>query len=147
MGRVTKTLPVNIVGFLSDVSSMYLLENFAGISIDYQVYISSMIRIFILFIGHMTYTYKGSLDSKYKMASKFLPWEIFSMIAVNEMVILVNKLILYEINEHDLDNIREIVINKDNNELNATFIIAIKQILIILFYVIVEVRIYDKIFK
>ena len=79
------------------------------------------------------------------MASKFLPYEILKMLLF--VVILVNKLILYEINEHDLDNIREIVINKDNNELNATFIIAIKQILIILFYVIVEVRIYDKIFK
>ena len=67
------------------------------------------------------------------------------MMLLMKWSVLVNKLILYEINEHDLDNIREIVINKDNNELNATFIIAIKQILIILFYVIVEVRIYDKI--
>ena len=147
MGKITKTLPVNIVGFLSDVSSLYILNHFTEVSIDYQVYISSMLRIFILFIGHIGYTYKGSLDSKYKMALKFLPWEIFSMIAVNEMVILVNKLIIYEINEHDLDNIREILIDKKNNELKAQYIITVKQILIILFYVIVEVRIYEKIFK
>ena len=101
----------------------------------------------MLFIGHIGYTYKGSQNSNYKMAVKFLPWEIFSMIAVNEMVILVNKLIIYEINEHDLVNIREMVIDKKNNELKSQYIITIKQILIILFYVIVEVKIYEKIFK
>ena len=106
MGKITKTLPVNIVGFLSDVSSMYILDHFTALPIQYQVYISSMLRIFTLFIGHIGYTYKGSLDSKYKMALKFLPWEIFSMIAVNEMVILFNKLIIYEINELDLHNLK-----------------------------------------
>jgi len=147
MGKISKTLPVNIVGFLSDVSSMYMLDHFTELSIHYQVYISSMVRIFLLYLGHINYTYKGSLDSKYKMALKFLPWEIISMIAVNEMVILVNKLIIYEINEHDLDNIREILIDKTNNELKSQYIITVKQILIILFYVIVEVRIYANIFK
>jgi hypothetical protein len=146
MKNIIKTLPVNVVGFLSDVSSMYTLNHFTGLSINYQVYISSMIRIFVLYLGHLNYTFKHSKEYYYVIASKFFPWEIFSMIAVNEMVILLNKLIIYEINELDLHNLREILINKKNNDLNPTFIIIMKQILIILFYVIVEVRIYDKIF-
>ena len=50
MKNIIKTLPVNVVGFLSDVSSMYTLNHFTGLSINYQVYISSMIRTFKLHI-------------------------------------------------------------------------------------------------
>tara|TARA_Y100000768_G_scaffold137063_1_gene102008 strand:- start:1531 stop:1983 length:453 start_codon:yes stop_codon:yes gene_type:complete len=149
MGKIIKTLPVNILGFIVDSSSMYMLGHYTHLPINDQVYISSIIRILVIYLGHSNYTYiksMGKKGSNYLIASKFFFWEIFSMIVVNEMVILLNKLIIYEINKYDLRNIQEIVINKKNNQLKSDYIIIIKQLLIIIFYIIVEVRIYEKIF-
>ena len=147
MGKITKPLPVNILGFIFDSSTMYILNHYTHLPIKYQVYLSSIVRILVLYLGHTNYTYIKSKESKYIIGSKFFLWEIFSMIVINEIIIEINKLIIYEINKHNLHDLREKVINKKNNQLKPHYIIIIKQLLIIIFYITVEVRVYEKIFK
>ena len=42
MGKITKTLPINILGFIVDSSTMFMLGNFAALSVDLQIYLSSI---------------------------------------------------------------------------------------------------------
>ena len=149
MSKIIRSIPINIAGFITDISSMYILGDNFDYSLTEQIYISSLLRIFVLYIGHINYTYKDSSKSMGKLARRFFPWEITSMIIVNQLVIYINHVILNYLSDN-VNNLKlfKILLEKKNDKykFKTSVNILLKQIIIILFYVIVEVRVYEKIF-
>jgi len=149
MSKILRSIPINIAGFITDISSMYILGDNFDYPLTEQIYISSLLRIFVLYIGHINYTYKDSSKSMGQLARRFFPWEITSMIIVNQLVIYINHVILNYLSDN-VNNLKlfKILLEKKNDKYKFKTIVNIllKQIIIILFYVIVEVRVYEKIF-
>ena len=62
--RLVRSIPVNIIAFLADIISMHILGEYLDFNLIQQVYISSLIRINILFIGHIKYTFRDICKRK-----------------------------------------------------------------------------------
>ena len=90
---ILKSSPISILGFLADTSCMALLGSYTHVSLRYQVYISSMVRIILLFIGHNLWTFKGSETALWKRASKFFTWEIASLWIITEIILAISNYI------------------------------------------------------
>jgi len=149
MSKIIKSVLINIFGFITDTISMYILGNNFDYTLTKQIYISSLLRIIVLYIGHINYTYKDTLMSKRKLAIRFFVWEFISMFIVNQLVIYINRVILNYLRDHVNDlKLYKILLEKidDKYEFKTRVNILLKQTIIILFYFIVDIRIYKKIF-
>lgn len=149
MSKIIKSVLINIFGFITDTVSMYILGNNLDYTLTKQIYISSLLRIIVLYIGHINYTYKDTLKSKRKLAIRFFVWEFISMFIVNQLVIHINRIILNYLRDHVNDlKLYKILLEKkdDTYEFKTRVNILLKQTIIILFYFIVDIRIYKKIF-
>jgi len=133
---------------------MYLLGAHTHLDLKYQIYISSIIRICISFIGHNIWTFKGSFTPLWKRAIKFFPWEIFSLILIAQTLLLINVLLekaIKDMTKKQIDDnffLRNMV-EKDKdgkNIIKTSIFIVFKQILMVLFYFIVDIRVYKYIF-
>jgi len=151
--KLLRSVPVNILAFLSDVTSMYILSNY-DYTLSQQIYISSVIRICVSFVGHIKYTYKDVYTSVTRSAIRFFPWEILSMLMINELVIIVNNYIIEQVKKIDIEDIEKyrfmnLIFEQQGNEyeLRAYVNIVIKQVLMIISYVLIDMRVYKYVFE
>tara|TARA_B100000212_G_scaffold324835_1_gene285999 strand:+ start:253 stop:726 length:474 start_codon:yes stop_codon:yes gene_type:complete len=156
--RLVRSIPVNIIAFLADIISMHVLGEYLDFNLIQQVYISSLIRINILFIGHIKYTFRDIYitvepNQIKKTAIKFYPWEIFSMIITNHLVSYISNMIdsyIKTMNITTLNNqwfTKYTLLKKGGHyKLNTTMNIIIKQLVILIFYIIIDLKVYKHIF-
>jgi len=88
-----KTSSVSILGCIVDIYTLFLLHKYTPISVTSQLYISSILRIIVLFIGHSLYTFKGYSGNFISKCIKFFSWEISFMILIVNLVIFIKKMI------------------------------------------------------
>ena len=88
-----KTSSVSILGCLVDICTLFLLHKYSPISVTSQLYISSILRIIVLFIGHSLYTFKGYSGNFISKCIKFFAWEISFMILIVNIVIFIKNMI------------------------------------------------------
>jgi len=88
-----KTSSVSILGCIVDICTLFLLHKYSPISVTSQLYISSILRIIVLFIGHSLYTFKGYSGNFISKCIKFFSWEISFMILIVNLVIFIKKMI------------------------------------------------------
>jgi putative flippase GtrA len=149
-----KSTSVSGVGVLIDVSMMYLL-GYTGVPMSYQLYISSFVKIIFLFFAHNLITYKGNTSPWSTKALKFFPWELFSLILVSQMILYLNEHILtyiHGLSEADIKGawFKGLVhkeAQQDTYTLTTNGVILLKQLLIIIFFLTVELYVYKHIFK
>lgn len=152
-----KTMPVNVLGVILDIVIMYIIGHYTNLSINYQVYISSIARLCISFYGYFYITFKSN-KSKHKTMIKFSIWELISLTVVSEITILVNKIIVNKIHKLDVkDNknskkfkdkiIKLFLQEKDGKyELKTYLTILLKHIIIMIFNLLFEIPVYKYIF-
>ena len=88
-----KTSSVSILGCLVDICTLFLLHKYTPISVTSQLYISSILRIIVLFIGHSLYTFKGYSGNFISKCIKFFAWEISFMILIVNIIIFIKNMI------------------------------------------------------
>jgi len=133
---------------------MYLMGKYSQLDLAYQIYISSIIRIVVTFIGHNLVTFRGSVAPLWKRAIKFFPWEIFSLVIIAQMLLFINKLVegsLKGMTQKDLDSewFTKLMVEKNEDGeliIKDSIIIISKQLLMVLFYFVIDMRVYKYIF-
>jgi putative flippase GtrA len=101
-----KTSSVSIIGVLVDIITLTLLHKYSSIGVKLQLYISSICRIVVLFIGHSLYTFKGYSGNYLSNCMKFFTWEILFMIAVVNIIMFIKKQIYDYLNKLSPEEIK-----------------------------------------
>ena len=150
-----KATSVSILAVFVDMASMYVLSHYTHYNLSWQLYLSSFIKVFFLFAGHNMITYRGNIYSLKKKALKFFPWEIFSLVIIAQSVLYVHSKL-----ENYLDGLSDSTVKntwylkdivhrgKDGTyDFDTSVIIVFKQLIIILFFLFVELHVYKYIFE
>ena len=151
-----KAMPINAIGVLVDIITMYIIGHYTNLPVGYQVYISSILRMSISYVGYFKFTFKSKKNFK-KTAVKFLIWEIISLTVVSELTIFINNVIVDQIHKipHQKgntksckDEFRNIFLQDKNGqyELKTYITIVLKHIVIMVFNLLVEIPVYKYIF-
>ena len=150
-----KATSISILAVLVDIGSMYALSHYTHYDLKLQLYISSFIKVFFLFAGHNMVTYRGNINSLKNKALKFFPWEIFSLVIVAQTVLYVHEKLekyLDELSDSTVENtwyLKGIVHRGTDGtyDFDTPVIIVFTQLIIILFFLLVELHIYKFIFE
>ena len=150
-----KSTSVSIAAVLVDIVTMFALSHYTDFNLTKQLYTSSCIKVLFLFAGHNLVTFKGNTNSLMKKALKFFPWEIISLIIIAQLIIFTNNKLETYLNGLTESTIKSTwylkgIVHKENDgkyEFDTPIIIICKQLLIILFFLLVELHIYPYIFE
>jgi putative flippase GtrA len=150
-------IPVGIISTGSDIISLYLLNKYSNYDLNIQLYISSIIALFISFIGNKFWTFKNKSSSENNLLIQILLYLVFELIFIyllTEIVITIinysNKLINNDYKEYIIHNnflLRIKFIEYDNNKnikISNNYEIILKHILIMILYTFISLPIYDK---
>ena len=133
--------PVALSATLSDIVSMYVMNNLTNLHTDYIIYISSIINISVAFIGHMLWTFKHSHSKKSKLQIlvNYLVIQVIILICVSELSIQAVHMIDTYIDTMDTTcSICPMFIHrvKGKTLLTNTSHIIVKQIFFLIFFFI-----------
>jgi hypothetical protein len=155
LNTLLKSFSISGIAVAIDIITMYMLSHYTKLDLTNQLYISSFIKVIFLFIGHNLVTYKGNIKSLKNKALKFFPWETLSLVIVAQTVLYVNIKLEYYLDglsNSTIENtwyLNHIVHkNKDGSyDFDTHIIILFKQLLIVIFFLLVEMRVYKYIFE
>lgn len=153
-----KTVPVNVLAFITDVICMYFFGDYLQLPLLYQTFISSFLSQIVSFIGYIKYTFKERYKNKKKknmnyLILKYLLWNFSMLYIVNISTIKFHDFILNYIINYDFSSENKIKMNKfliqdknGNLEFKTYINIFIKHFVQNIFYVLLTIPIYNKIF-
>jgi putative flippase GtrA len=150
-----KATSISILAVLVDIITMFALSHYTHYDLTWQLYISSCIKVLFLFVGHNLVTFKGNTNTLMKKALKFFPWEIISLIIIAQLIIYTNNrldIYLTGLPESTIKStwyLKDIVHKENDGKygFDTPIIILCKQLLIILFFLLIELHIYPYIFE
>ena len=150
-----KATSVSIFAALIDIVSMFALSHYTDFNLTKQLYTSSCIKVLFLFIGHNLVTFKENTSYLMNKALKFFTWEIISLIIIAQLIIYTNNRLEIYLNRLPESTITSTwylkdIVHKENDgkfEFDTPIIILCKQLLIIVFFLLVELHIYPYIFE
>ena len=151
-----KSIIVSVSCVSVDMGSMYLFGKYSNYDTTVQVYLSSFAKVIFLFIGHNLITYRGvsSESSLTKKLITFFTWELFSLITIAQSTLYISPA-LSKVIIDNIDLVKDIpylysyveVKGKKVFIMGVELIIIVKQLMVILFYIMVEIHMYKFIFK
>jgi putative flippase GtrA len=156
-----KGFPIGLISSGTDIISLYLLNKYSNYDLNIQLYISSILALFISFIGSKYWTFKNNNSSENNLLIQIILYLIFELVFIYLLAEIVIKIVEY-INKL-LNNKKEFFVhnnillrikfletdkNNENIKITNNYEIILKHVLIMILYTFISLPIYDKyIFK